>query len=44
MRNLLMTLSVCLVLAACYHLSGEGGPTTIYEYDKGNGNGDGNGY
>ena len=43
MRKLLIALNVCLVLAACNHLSGEGGPTTTFEYDKGNGNGNGNG-
>ena len=43
MRKLLITMSVCLVLAACYHLSGEGGPTTAHEYEQNNGNGGGNG-
>ena len=45
MRKLFIALSVCLVLAACNHLSGEGGPTTTHEYDmdKGNGNGGDNG-
>ncbi len=42
MRKLLIALSVCVVLAACNHLSGEGGPTTTQqEMDKGNGNGGG---
>ena len=42
MRKLVIALSVCAVLAACNHLSGEGGPTTTQqEMDKGNGNGGG---
>ncbi len=40
--KLLIALSVCLALAACNHLSGEGGPTTTQqEMDKCNGNGGG---
>ena len=42
MRNLFIALSVCLVVAACNHLSGQGGPTTTQqEMDNGNGNGGG---
>ena len=42
MRKLLIALSVCLVLAACNHLSGEGGPTTTQqELDKGSDTGGG---
>ncbi len=43
MRKLLIALSVCLVLVACNHLSGEGGPTTTQE-DNGGGGGGGGGY
>ncbi len=40
--KLLIALSVCVVLAACNHLSGEGGPkTTQQELENGNGNGGG---
>ena len=35
--------AAALVLTACNHLSGEGGPKTTQEYDKDNGNGGGNG-
>ncbi len=42
MRKLLIVLSVCLALAACNHLSGEGGPTTTHqELDKGSDTGGG---
>ncbi len=42
MRKLLIALSVCVVLAACNHTSGEGGPkTTQQELENGNGNGGG---
>ena len=42
MRNLFIALSVYLVVAACNHLSGQGGPTTTQqEMDNGNGNGGG---
>ena len=43
MRKLLIALSVCVVLAACNHMSGEGGPTTT-EPDMDIGNGNGGGY
>ena len=43
MRKLLIALNVCLMVTACNHLSGEGGPTTTHEYDKDNGNGNGGG-
>lgn len=35
--------AAALVLAACNHASGEGGPKTTQEYDKDNGNGNGGG-
>ncbi len=35
--------AAALVLAACNHQSGEGGPKTTHENDKDNGNGNGGG-
>jgi len=45
MRKLLIAVGMCLALAACNHLSGEGGPKTSQDHGKeqGNGNGGGNG-
>jgi hypothetical protein len=44
MLKLLMTLGVCLVLAACNHPSGESGPATTHENGKDKGAGNGGGY
>ena len=42
--KLLMALNGCLVLAACNHLSEQGGPTTTQEYDDNKGDDNGGGY